>query len=158
MVFCLSAQATWGDRCIEVTDFKNYSWMFACFAAVFIIFRDVTNEDMENRGCWEHIDSSQTKSLVISTNRGTTFPSNKMQEWQGETWLWHILLGCFVIIIYHFKAVLCVHSSTSVLREAGSCLQARVGENKGLVREVYSMLGMLLSCTWLFNSVNELAQ
>lgn len=132
--------------------------MFACFAAGFIIFRDVTNEDMEKRGCWEDTDSSQTKSLVISSNRGNTFPSNKMQEGWEETWLWQIFLGCFVVIIYHLKAVLCVHSSTSALREAGSCLRARMGENKGLVRKVYSLFEVLLPCTQFFNSVDELAQ
>lgn len=59
---------------------------------------------------------------------------------------------------YHFKAVLCVHSSTHVLREVGSCLQARMGENKVLVRKVSSLLGRQLPCSWVFNSVNELAQ
>lgn len=140
----------------------HWSWLtlktaVGCLPALllFSLFLGMWQMRTWKTGCWEDIGSSQTKSLVISTNRGTTFPSNKMQEWQGETRLRHIFLGCFVTIIYNFKDVLCVHDSTRVLRLLP---QARMGEKKGLVRQVHCLLEVPLPCTWVFNSVHELAQ
>lgn len=65
--------------------------------------------------------------------------------------------GLLLTIICCFKAVLCVCSSSAVLREAGSCFPARMGESKGSIRQAFSLLGMPLPCTWIFNSEDELA-